>query len=179
MRYTWMLPMFVGVAFAQDPVQSDGKSEAEWEAEIAAEVAKLPFAEVERPWKEHAYPGFVESIDALVGPGAHDCGYYDTIERRQTPEFHKFVRQCVEAAIASGNPFKFGHESTGVDAHTWVVLARSPSGELWYIHVSNGALYGRGIGQLNSVCKSFRFFSDIRTIEEGCVEKSRGPLLPK
>jgi hypothetical protein len=175
MRCTWILLVVAGAAFAQ----SEGKSEAELAAEVAVEVAKLPVAEAERPWKEHAYPGFVESIDALVGPGAHDCGFYDTREKRQTPAFHADVRRCVEDAMAGGNPFKFGHEYIAVDAHAWIVFARSPSGELWSIGVYNEALYGGGIAQTNRVCRSAKFFSDIRMIEEGCVERSRGPLRSK
>jgi hypothetical protein len=161
--------MFVGAAAAQDPVID--------EAAIAAEVAKLPLVEVERPWKEHAYPGFVESIDVLVGAGAHDCGYYDTHDRRQTPALHADVRRCVEDAMASGNPFKFGYEGLSVDALEWQVIARAPSAELWVVQIFRSIGNGDGrLQQINKVCASVKFFADIRTINHGCVEKSRGPL---
>jgi hypothetical protein len=172
-----MLLMLAGVAQAQTEVRPDGKSETEFAAEIALEVANMPILEAEKPWKEHGYPGFVESIDALVGPGAHDCGYFDTDKGRQTAELRAAVRGCIEDAIAGGNPFKFGYEGLAVDAHQWKVIARAPSGELWVVQFFAGPnVADRKQSQLNEVCRSVKFFRGFRTIDEGCVQKSRGPL---
>ena len=169
MRWAWMLMAWAGFAAAQGQELD--------EAQIAAEVARLPILEAERPWKTHAYPGFSESIDALVGPGAHDCGYYATRERRQTAALQADVRRCVNDAIAAGNPFKYGFEGLSVDALMWQVIARAPSGELWVITIFKGGPAGDGEHhQRNQVCRSVEFFSGLRTIEKGCVEKSRGPL---
>jgi hypothetical protein len=85
------------------------------------------------PWKPMAYVGFAESIDRLAGPGAVDCGMYNLLGHEVTRKAKRIAFDCVQAALGSRTPFKYGTLRIPIDSFATEVLVRSAEGTLWLI----------------------------------------------
>src|SRR5262245_8547732 len=109
MRVAWILPLVFGSCLAAEPGS-----------------AKLP-------WEPTGYQGFVESIEALVGPDAIDCGFHNLLDEKLTEAARAQAYRCVRDALKGNRPFKFGTLRIPVDSYGYEVLVRSPRGELWCV----------------------------------------------
>jgi hypothetical protein len=109
----------------------------------------------ESSWPFCCYEGFVESVDAMIGPQARDCGLLiadkpvaDT-RRRQAVE-------CVSQALNGRDPFKFGYLPPKSDVA--YIMLRSQAGELWTVRYQRSFANGHGLEtQVNSVCQGIMF----------------------
>lgn len=131
MRANWLLLGWMGVVAAADPAAT-------------------------QRWKYMGYDGFVESIDALAGPSAIDCGFLD---RRNETFASPRVRQaadCVGAALNGREPFKFG--TIPPNSNVIYVLLRSAAHELWEVRYER-TLSKRDLveTQLSQKCKNMTF----------------------
>src|SRR5262245_57997208 len=105
-------------------------------------------------WQPMGYAGFSESIDALVGSTAIDCGFLNMLDTKTTDAMKRRASDCVQAAMSGGQPFKFGTVRVPIDSYAYEVLARSSTGELWQITYDQMLLEEDGAQQWNKVCKS-------------------------
>jgi len=87
-------------------------------------------------WKYVCYDGFVESVDALVGPAAIDCGFVDRRNDKVIESRLRAAADCVSAALNGRRPFKFG--TIPPESSVVYVLMRSAAGELWQVRYERG-----------------------------------------
>ena len=107
-------------------------------------------------WKSLCYPGFVESVDVLVGADAVDCRFLDRREAELSVVTRQKAADCVVAALNDNKPFKFGTVPTGSDVV--YVLMRSAANELWTVRYSrNIANQHLHETQINQVCANVMF----------------------
>jgi hypothetical protein len=101
-------------------------------------------------WPFCCYEGFVESIDALTGPGAIDCGFInqnEPVDDKRRLE----AAECAGRQMSGRAPFKFGNLPPK-SGYAYVVL-RSAAGEIWLV------IFRRTLGrdlvdaQFNQTCK--------------------------
>lgn len=127
-------------------------------------------------WKYVCYDGFVESVDALVGPGATDCGF---IDRRNDKVVEGRVREaadCVDTALIGRRPFKFG--TIPPDSNVVYVLLRSTAGELWQVRFER-SLNKREVveTQVNQKCRDMAFDGGALIVQGiDCTRVSNGRL---
>jgi hypothetical protein len=134
---------------------------------------------VAHAWPLSGYEGFVESIDAFVGPAVVDCGFFNLLEGKPTSNARHRALTCVERAIKSGQTFKYGTERLPIDSFATEVIARTADGKLWMV-VFDVMVDGDAPQQWNQVCQSVAV--DPRTMiidAQGCVENSTGRLVTK
>lgn len=107
-------------------------------------------------WKYVCYDGFVESVDALVGPKATDCGFIDRRNDKVVEGRLRAAADCVSAALGGRQAFKFG--TIPPDSNVVYVLLRSASGELWQVRYER-SLSKREVveTQLNQKCRNMTF----------------------
>ena len=119
---------------------------------IAADVANASTP----AWKFLCYPGFVESVDALVGADAVDCQFLDRREEELPDVTRQSAADCVAEALEEKKPFKFGTVQAGSDVV--YVLMRSAANELWTVRYSrNIANQHLHETQVNQVCANVMF----------------------
>ena len=107
-------------------------------------------------WKSLCYPGFVESVDALVGADAVDCRFLNRRETAMPAVKRKEAADCVVEALSENKPFKFGTVPAGSDVV--YVLMRSAANELWTVRYSrNIANQHLHETQINQVCANVMF----------------------
>ena len=131
------------------------------------------------PWSPTGYEGFVESIDALVGPEAIDCGFFNLVGRKPASTVRRKARACVEQAVAAGHTFKYGTARLPIDSFATEVIARTADGTLWMI-AYDVMIDGDAPQQWNRICQSVAV--DPRTMiidAQGCAENSTGRLVAK
>src|SRR5262249_23327730 len=129
-----------------------------------------------QPWKPVGYQGFAESIDALVGPGAIDCGFLDLLHEKQGAIAKREAYQCVRSALQGRRPFKFGTLRIPADSYGYEILARTPQGELWRVTFDRMLTDDESGQQWNQVCKSASIDADLIVRVEDCVNKPDGRL---
>jgi len=130
-------------------------------------------------WNPTGYEGFVESIDALVGPTVVDCGFFDLLERKPASKVRRKAHACVEQAITAGQTFKYGTLRLPIDSFATEVIARTADGKLWMI-AYDIMIDGEAPQQWNQICQ--KVVVDPRTMiinAQGCVEESTGRLVAK
>ena len=128
-------------------------------------------------WPSAGYAGFSESIDALVGPGLVDCGFFNLIAGKPASAVRRQARACVDGAIAAGQTFKYGTERLPIDSYATEVIARTKDGRLWKI-VFDVMIDGEAAQQWNQICQSVAV--DPRTLiidATGCIENTTGRLV--
>jgi hypothetical protein len=130
-----------------------------------------------RSWNAVGYEGFGASIDALVGPEAIDCGYWDLMSPTALKSHEKRrAFECVRRALRSGAPFKFGTVRIPLDSYSYEVVARASDGRLWMI-TFDIMIDDTAPQQWNRICEKVRV--DARTLFAhgvGCVAKPDGRL---
>lgn len=134
-------------------------------------------------WANVAYRGFAESIDALTGQGAHDCGFIEVIgesedfsTRRKAKKTRAAANACVQQALRGGEPFKFGAVHLPIDSYTYEVLARATDGKLWLI-VYDVMIDGTAGQQWNKVCESVSIDDETLFMKGiGCADMPDGVL---
>jgi hypothetical protein len=132
---------------------------------------------IEQAWASSGYRGFVESIDAFVGPGLVNCGFFNLIEGKPASAARRQAHTCVKRAIAAGQTFKYGTTRLPIDSYATEVIARTADGRLWMI-VFDVMIDGEAPQQWNRVCQSVAV--DPRTMiidARNCVENSTGRLV--
>jgi hypothetical protein len=116
----------------------------------ATAVAALP------RWKYVCYDGFVESVDALVGPAATDCGFVDRRNDKVIESRLRAAADCVSAALNGTRPFKFG--TIPPESSVVYVLVRSAAGDLWQVRYERGLSKREVVEtQVNQKCRSMSF----------------------
>jgi len=147
-RAVWSLLAVCGVCLAGDP----GKAAKTW------------------PWC--CYDGFMESVDALAGPGASDCGYLNFAAAKVSSEQQRKSGRCVRAALEGAQPFKFANSPS--EAQSLRVLLRSQEGALWIVkYWRERSHVDIAEHELNKTCKTVSF--DDKTLDfEGhdCVDST-------
>jgi hypothetical protein len=131
-------------------------------------------------WSPEGYKGFVESIDALVGPNAVNCGYVNLLEVEKGSQARRDAYACVQYVLARGLPFKFGTYRIPIDSHAYEVLARAPDGKLWEITYDQMVDDDESGQQWNRTCRSVRM--DRKTLDfigVDCVQRPDGMLKPQ
>src|SRR5262245_32420193 len=73
-----------------------------------------------------------ESVDALVGPDAIDCGFHEMFKSLRKA-VHRKAYGCVEQALRGDKPFRFGTRRIPLDSVVTEILVRSRDGKLWLI----------------------------------------------
>jgi hypothetical protein len=143
----------------------------------AGEAAEAP--PVAHGWQPMGYQGFVESIDALVGPEAVDCGFFRIGGDEVTARVKRQAYQCVQSALKARQPFKFGTFRIPIDSYAHEILARSSRGELWQITYDVMLTDDETGQQWNQICNSVSI--DKRTLlvlGTDCVSQPDGRLNP-
>lgn len=129
-------------------------------------------------WLNVGYKGFGESIAALAGSGAVDCGFVNLLgESRPKRAQRKRAIACVRDASSRGVPFKFGTLRVPIDSYVHEVYVRTAAGERWKI-VYDIMIDGDAPQQWNATCKDISV--DPKTLYLNgteCVEKSTGRLV--
>ena len=92
------------------------------------------FADSRSGWNIKPYEGFIESVDALVGDDAIDCGFLDRHQYELSTDRIKAGGDCVKEALHGKRPFKFGTSAPGSNA--FYLLMRSKAGQLWTVRYS-------------------------------------------
>ena len=124
------------------------------------------------------YQGFAESIDALVGPAAIDCGFLNLLDEKLGEAAKRKAYQCVRSALSGRQPFKFGTLRIPTDSYGYEVLARSPQGELWRVTFDLMLTDDESGRQWNQVCKSVTIDADLIVRGKNCLSKPDGRLNP-
>jgi hypothetical protein len=128
------------------------------------------------PWEPVAYVGFVESIDRLAGEGAIDCGMHDFVEKQLTWSEKRAAYGCVQHALRTGVPFKYGSQRVPIDSIATEVVVRTPDSALWLI-THDRMLGEEAQQQWNQTCRTVQV--DRRTMiisRVDCIMKSEGIL---
>ena len=126
------------------------------------------------PWPFCCYEGFVESVDALAGPSAIDCGSLNSGQKSGDAQ-RRQAAKCVRDALTRERPFKF---LVGLDDSHLQVLVRSRQGELWI------ASYWQERSRVdiaehasNKVCKSVSFDEETLGFQgQDCIDSSEFTL---
>ena len=130
-----------------------------------------------KAWTSAGYEGFAESIDALVGPGFVDCGFFILVADKPASAVRRQARACVERAISAGQTFKYGTERLPMDSYATEVIARTADGKLWKI-VFDIMIDGEAAQQWNQICQSVAVDSRTMIIDaSGCIENTTGRLV--
>jgi hypothetical protein len=130
-------------------------------------------------WKQVAYPGFVESIDALAGTSAVDCGWLNLMKTRPRGKTESAANACVQEALKSTTSFKFGVLRILADSQAYEVAVRTADGKLWLISYEV-MLDGDAPQQSNQVCRGITLDEHTFIIDGlECTEHSRGKLRPR
>jgi hypothetical protein len=126
---------------------------------VAALIVACASAEADAPavpWKFVGYAGFVESIDALVGKGAADCGLMDFVNEEISAARKNSSVKCVQDALRGSHAFKFG--TLLPNSNVVYILLRSSAGEYWTVryerYIADGHLHET---QINQTCKQMAF----------------------
>jgi len=130
-------------------------------------------------WSLSGYEGFVESIDAFVGPSAVDCGFFNLIEGKPAPAVRRRAHACVKSAIASGLAFKYGTKRLPIDSYATEIVVRAADGKFWMI-VFDVMIDGEAAQQWNRICQAVAVDPKTMIIDaRECVENSTGKLVTK
>jgi hypothetical protein len=132
--------------------------------------------EVIRHWEPVGYQGFAESIDALAGPNAIDCGFLNLLDEKLGDAAKEKAYQCVQMALMSKRPFKFGTLRIPTDSYGYEVLARTPQGELWRVTYDRMLTDDESGRQWSEVCKSVSIDRALVVRGRDCVAKPEGRL---
>jgi hypothetical protein len=106
-------------------------------------------------WKPMGYEGFSETVNAVAGDDAVDCGFVNLVPLDSEPA-HRAAFQCVQAAIRRGDPFKYGTADIPIDSLAYMVLAK-PRGEDFWLRTYDVMISPeRERAQWTKRCKSVR-----------------------
>ena len=151
MRAAWLLTLMSGVCVAAPPVSH---------------------------WEPRGYQGFTESIDALVGPDALDCGFLNLLDEKLSETSKRAAYQCVQSALSGKRAFKFGTLRIPADSYGYEILARTPQGELWRVTFDLMLTDDESGQQWNQVCKAASIDKQLIVHGKDCVNKPDGRLQP-
>jgi hypothetical protein len=117
----------------------------------------------------------VESVDAMIGPEAMDCGFIRG-EKPVADTRRRQAAECVSMGLNGRRPFKFGY----IPPHSSVayIILRSQAGELWTVRYERKISDGHGLEtQVNQTCEGI-FFDPAVLIYQGyiCKLQSDGGL---
>ena len=153
MRIAWMVLLSSGMCVAGEPPRTG------------------------HPWEPAGYQGFVESIDALVGPEAVDCGFLNLLEDSTSQEARSRAHRCVRTALKGKQPFKFGTLRIPIDSYAYEVIARSSRGELWQVTFDLMLTDDESGQQWNRICRAASVDRKTLTIHgTDCVSQPDGRL---
>ena len=111
------------------------------------------------PWEAFGYKGMAEKINRLAGTNSINCGIRnhleanDPVNKQMTPIDS---RACVEAAIQSKTPFRYGSIRIPIDSFLFEALVLTNTGEYWLINYDSII---DGSGSLHDIdkCESINF----------------------
>ena len=130
---------------------------------------------VAQGWQCVGNQDLTEAIEALVGPDAVDCGFYQ-MGRKLDSAVQRRAYECVRRAVRARKPFKFGTVRIPVDSAVTEILARSADGKLWFVVYD--FMFDEGATQWNATCDSAGVDRESLYVDsEHCEKHSVGPLM--
>lgn len=128
-------------------------------------------------WQSFGYETMVEKINGLAGPDAINCGFVDALSGVKSAM--KIARgnlaksqMCIDQAIKSKRPFKFGLVRIAGTSYLWEVVIMTPEQEFWRVMYDH-AIDGTGTQQFTKRCKRLDIDAvraDI--VDTGCTDVS-------